>query len=197
MIAVIPARGGSRRIPRKNVKNFLGRPMIAYAIECAKQTNLFDTIVVSSDDNEILHVAEEYNAVGIRRPAALCNDQVGTMDVMRHVLSTYFKAAQIACCIYPCVPLLRPSDLQKGFDLLLKSSDCGLGYVFSVGKEPILHDAGAFYWGYTAEFLAGACHIEHGRMYVLPPERDCDINTPEDWERALRLYQGEIGRAHV
>lgn len=193
MIAIIPARGGSKRIPRKNIKDFHGRPMIAHAIETAKGSMLFEEIVVSSDDAEILYVAEEYGAVGVRRPQMLADDHTGTMDVVEHVLREVSPRHQIACCIYPCTPLLLPADLHAGLDLLLESAPMHIGYTFSVGKEPALHDAGAFYWGYTAMFLKRACHLRYGRMYVLPPERDCDINTKDDWKRAEQLYAAARG----
>lgn len=193
MIAIIPARGGSKRIPRKNVRIFYGRPMIAHAIETAKKAALFEEIVVSSDDATTLHIAEEYGAAGVRRPKLLADDQAGTMDVMEHVLREVSPRHQIACCIYPCTPLLTPADLKGGLDLLLQSAAINIGYTFSVGKEPALHDAGAFYWGYTAMFLKRACHLRHGRMYVLPPERDCDINTEDDWRRAEQLYAAARG----
>ena len=84
-IAIIPARGGSKRIPRKNVKEFCGKPMIAWSIEAAKESKLFDHIIVSTDDNEIAEVAKRFGAsVPFMRPAELSNDHAGTTEVIAH-----------------------------------------------------------------------------------------------------------------
>jgi CMP-N-acetylneuraminic acid synthetase len=184
-VAVIPARGGSRRIPRKNIADFGGHPMLHYAIQVARVSALFDLVVVSSEDNEILAIAEDHGAIAIRRAPALARDDVGTMEVVAAALH-YAPDADRVCCIYPCVPLLLPRDLIVASHLI--NADAGMAYAFSVGKEPALHDAGQFYWGTAGAFRSGLCHLTYGRMYVMPPERDCDINTPEDWKRAEALF---------
>jgi pseudaminic acid cytidylyltransferase len=121
-LAVIPARGGSKRIPRKNVKPFAGKPMIVYAIDAAREAGVFDHIVVSTDDDEIAAVAQAHGAlVPFRRPAALADDHAGTVPVVAHAiqqaLAVGWPVDQV-CCIYPGVPLLRASDLRTALDLL-------------------------------------------------------------------------------
>ena len=121
-VAIIPARGGSKRIPGKNVKHFKGTPIIAYPIRAAASSGLFDYITVSTDDDEIARVAEQYGAtVPFRRPAALSHDYVSTDDVLAHALEQCGRLlgeVHQACCIYPINPFLNPSDLRRGLDLL-------------------------------------------------------------------------------
>jgi pseudaminic acid cytidylyltransferase len=120
-IAVIPARGGSKRIPRKNIKPFGGKPMIAYAIAAARESGLFEHVVVSTDDDEIASVAVEHGAtVPFRRPKELADDQTVTVPVIAHAAQWFVdqgQAPQAVCCIYPCVPLLRAEDLRGAFAL--------------------------------------------------------------------------------
>ena len=136
-ICVIPARGGSKRIPRKNIKNFLGKPMIAWSIEAAKESELFDRIVVSTDDDEIAEIAERFGAVApFRRPAALADDHTGTTDVVAHAvdwLMNHDVEFENVCSIYPTAPFLKPSDLQAGLQTLLTD---GRSFVFSACEFP-------------------------------------------------------------
>lgn len=183
-ICVIPARGGSTRIPRKNIKEFHGLPMLAYPIFVAKASKIFNQIIVSSDDDEILAIAKQYGAEAHKRSVALSQDDVGTQEVMAHVLENYISTE--ACCLYPCTPLLHLRDLIVAhYSLLFHRND----YVVSVGRNP-LRDAGAFYFGYTDAFKSDKPLFgDTTRLYPLPDERVCDINTPEDWARAEMLYQ--------
>lgn len=121
-IAIIPARGGSKRIPRKNIKVFHGKPMIAYSIAVAKQSGLFDKIIVSTDDNEIAEIAKQHGAeVPFRRPQSLADDFTGTVPVIAHAIEAVealgWQVSE-ACCIYPTAPFLQADDLSKGLDLL-------------------------------------------------------------------------------
>lgn len=182
-VAVIPARGGSRRIPRKNIREFHGKPIIAYSIQTALASGIFNQVIVSSDDSEILKAAETYGAIPYRRPKHLGEDDIGTQQIMRDAL-IHFPAYK-ACCIYPCAPLLLPGDLKYAQSL---HRDCDFDYIVSVGYPP-LHDAGAFYFGYAEAFLFDRPLFTHKTgLYQLPTYRDCDINTEEDWQRALDLY---------
>jgi pseudaminic acid cytidylyltransferase len=119
-IAIIPARGGSKRIPRKNIKDFLGKPMIAYAIETALKSNLFDKVIVSTDDKEIAEIAKKYGAeVPFIRPKELADDHAITVAVLSHSVSELKKMsidAEYVCCIYPCTPMLSIQDLQDMFE---------------------------------------------------------------------------------
>ena len=104
-IAIIPARGGSKRIPRKNIKPFMGKPIIAYSIEAALESGLFDEVMVSTDDEEIAMVARQYGAkVPFMRSAETANDYATTADVMLEVLECY-KKQRIPCAVY--IPQLR------------------------------------------------------------------------------------------
>lgn len=132
-LALIPARGGSKRIPRKNVRPFAGRPMIGYAIAAAREAGVFDRIVVSTDDAEIAQVAQEQGAeVPFMRPAALADDHTPTVPVVVHAMDELARRGcepALVCCIYPGVPLLAAQDLASALRLL---EDSGAGFVFPV-----------------------------------------------------------------
>ena len=133
-VAVIPARGGSKRIPRKNVRDFCGRPMLAWSIEAAQRSGIFQRVVVSTDDAEIREIAESWGAEApFERPAELANDHAGTVAVMRHAVACLLDLnweMDHVCCIYATAPLLLPADLQQGLELL--SEDEALDFVFAV-----------------------------------------------------------------
>jgi pseudaminic acid cytidylyltransferase len=124
-IAVIPARGGSKRIPRKNVKVFSGRPMITYAIAAAQESQLFDHIVVTTDDSEIAEVAQKNGAeVPFMRPVSLSDDFTPTVPVVAHAIEMCEEIDwdfDYVCCIYPCVPFIQVGDLKQAFELLVGS----------------------------------------------------------------------------
>ena len=122
-LAIIPARGGSKRIPRKNIKDFLGKPIIAYSIEAAINSALFDEVMVSTDDEEIAEVAMKYGAVvPFIRSKENANDYAGTAAVLVEVLNEYRKRSRefsSVCCIYPTAPLLSIEALRGGFNKLV------------------------------------------------------------------------------
>ena len=126
-IAIIPARGGSKRIPHKNIRDFHGRPVIAYVIETVIKCGLFDTVMVSTDDNGIADVARKYGAeVPFMRSDAAADDHATTADVIREVLETYAADGvhyDIACCIYPTAPLLTRDRLREAMDILEDESE--------------------------------------------------------------------------
>ena len=128
-LCIITARGGSKRIPHKNIKDFAGKPIIAYAIEAAKQSMLFDDIMVSTDDEQIARIAQEYGAdVPFMRSAKTSDDYASTRDVLDEVLQKYMeqgKTYDLLCCIYPTAPLITGQDIAKAHDLLMSSDfDC-------------------------------------------------------------------------
>lgn len=124
IIAVIPARGGSKRIPRKNIRAFHGRPMLAWPIDAAKACGLFGRIIVSTEDEEIAAVARSLGAeTPFRRPAGLADDHAPTPAVVRHALETIGGDFEYACCIYPTAPLLRAGDLRRSFETLAARTD--------------------------------------------------------------------------
>lgn len=134
-IAVIPARGGSKRIPRKNIRDFAGRPMIAHSIQAAADSGCFDRIVVSTDDDEIAGVAREAGAeVPFLRPADLADDHAGTTEVIQHAvraLTADGSPVSHVCCIYATAPFLTAAFLREGYDALVAS---GRSYAFSVAR---------------------------------------------------------------
>lgn len=222
-LAVIPARGGSKRIPRKNIKLFGGKPMVAWSIEAALQSGCFDRVLVSTDDPEIAQVAQAHGAeVPFVRPPELSDDHTGTIPVIAHATQWQADhgtpAAQV-CCIYATAPFVQAQDLQRGL-ALLQSSDAD--YAFSVTSyafpiqravlitpdqrvgmfqpdqfntrsqdlEEAWHDAGQFYWGQAAAWLAQKPLFTQQAIAVrLPRHRVQDIDTPEDWTRAEWMFK--------
>ena len=231
-VAVIPARGGSKRIPRKNIKPFCGKPMIAWSIEAALESGCFDRVIVSTDDDEIAEVARQYGAeVPFMRPLELSDDHAGTLPVIRHAIETMNsqgRAVEQACCLYATAPFIQAEDLRRGLEILQGS---GGDYAFSVTSyafpiqrairltpggrvemfnpehfntrsqdlEEAYHDAGQFYWGRAAAWLASKPLFSHDAAPVLlPRHRVQDIDTAEDWERAEWLFkamQSQVGQA--
>jgi len=122
-LCIIPARGGSKRIPRKNVRPFRGLPMIAWSIQAALASGCFDQVVVSTEDHEIAALAREFGAsVPFLRPAALADDFVGTTDVVVHTIEELTSGdggPSLVCCLYATAPFVRPEDLRSGHALWL------------------------------------------------------------------------------
>ncbi|KPZ63257.1 CMP-N,N'-diacetyllegionaminic acid synthase [Pseudoalteromonas sp. P1-16-1b] len=136
-IAVIPARGGSKRIPRKNIKEFHGKPMIAYSIETALNSGCFDKVIVSTDDAEIAEVAIKYGAeVPFMRPSNIADDYATTLDVIKHAIEFTEQQAwgiKNVCCIYATAPFLTPEFIQKGLKELTENA---IDYAFSATSFP-------------------------------------------------------------
>jgi pseudaminic acid cytidylyltransferase len=136
-LAVIPARGGSKRIPRKNVRSFAGRPMIAYAIDAALRSGAFARVIVSTDDAEIAEIATGAGAEApFVRPSELADDHTPTVPVIAHAIREAERlgwSCDVVCCIYPCVPLIEPDDLSTALRVLREG---GTDYVFPVAPFP-------------------------------------------------------------
>lgn len=186
-VAIIPARGGSRRIPRKNIRKFFGRPILAYSIETAQQSGLFNAgIWVSTEDAEIARLTLKLGARYHARERTLADHVTGTQEVMAHALAEIFpdlaRRPEVACCIYPTAPLLSVGDLRRGFAQFASRITA---YAYSVGPDG--QDAGQFYFGSTQAFLARV-PLAGAQQVVLGPERVCDINTEADWHRAEQMY---------
>lgn len=130
-LAVIPARGGSKRIPRKNIRPFAGRPMLSYSIAACLESGVFKRVVVSTDDEEIAAVARAEGAeVPFLRPGAIADDHAGTDEVMAHALRALAAEGDVsasACCVYPTAPLVQAVDIRAGLALLQQGWD----YAFS------------------------------------------------------------------
>jgi N-acylneuraminate cytidylyltransferase len=136
-LAVIPARGGSKRIPRKNIKPFAGKPIIGYSVEVAIQSGCFDKVIVSTDDPEIAETARTFGAeVPFLRPPELSGDMTGTIDVISHAIREVAQdgvpPTQV-CCIYATAPFIGVQDIQKALDLLVTS---GADYCFPIAAFP-------------------------------------------------------------
>ncbi|WP_258807276.1 pseudaminic acid cytidylyltransferase [Pseudidiomarina sp. CB1] len=179
-IAVIPARGGSKRIPRKNIKMFYGKPMIAWSIEAAKASDCFDKIIVSTDDDEIAEVAREYGAwVPFKRPASLSDDYIGTTDVIKHAaewLATRGYDVQYLCCLYATAPFICADDLRRAKNLIETSF---ADYVFSATT-------------YAFPIQRALKVDDQGRVSMFQPE---NFNTRsqdlvEAWHDAGQFYWG-------
>lgn len=222
-LAIIPARGGSKRIPRKNIKPFCGKPMIAWSIAAARESACFDRIIVSTDDTEIAELAWNVGAEApFVRPAELSDDHTGTIPVIAHAiqwLRQHGDAPAVVCCIYATAPFLCTEDLCRGLELLERScSDYAFSvtdYAFPIQRairitaanrvemfypehfntrsqdlEEAWHDAGQFYWGRTEAWLSGRPIFSAGSVpVILPRHRVQDIDTPQDWERAERMFR--------
>jgi pseudaminic acid cytidylyltransferase len=136
-VAIIPARGGSKRIPDKNIKPFLGKPIIAYSIETAKISGLFDRIIVSTDSQTIAHTAKEYGAeVPFMRPKNLSDDFTPTAPVLLHALKWMSEnevRSNYVCCIYATAPFIQPDYIKKGLGLIMSKR---VSSVFSVSTFP-------------------------------------------------------------
>ena len=182
-IAVIPARGGSQRIPRKNIKLLNGKPLIAYSIQTALESDLFDKVIVSTDDQEIAEVARKWGAeTPFTRPDELADHFTGTTPVMQHALRTLTEQGleiDKACLIYATCPLLTVEDLHQGYQALnntplsfsvttfdfpvqralcIRDNKLQPMYPEHIGKrsqdlEEAIHDAGQFYWGTADQWL--------------------------------------------
>ena len=186
-VCLIPARGGSQRIPGKNIRIFHGKPIIYYSIKAAQDSGLFDEIVVSTDSEEISEVAQKYGASVYIRSAAMSRDEVGTQEVAKDFLEHASDDIEYLCVLYPCAPMVDVEDFDGAFDML--EADMKMLYAMTVGENP-LHDAGQFYFGTADAFLRGIPLIgTRTRMIPVPPERDIDINVMDDWHKAVQMFE--------
>jgi len=217
-IAIIPARGGSKRIPKKNIKKFCGKPLITYSIEIALNSNLFEKVVVSTDDEAIERVAKKYGSEVLKRPKELADDFTGTGEVTKHALSIY-TGYEFACTIYATAPFLQEKYLKEGLEELIKNKDAVMSFGVTTFDYPIwrsfkitknnrcemfwrenfpkrsqdleeaYHDAGQFYWERVG---AKKNDIAFGRESIpikIPRYLVQDIDTMEDWVRAEMMYK--------
>lgn len=217
-IAIIPARGGSKRIPRKNIKEFYGIPVMAYAIAAAQASQCFDSVVVSTDDLEIEAIATRYGANVHRRSPENSSDMAGTVPVLLEVLEECSLIMDDICCIYPCNPFLTGEKLMEGLEMhLTAKADSTFPVVKysyppqralkivdgqadmiqpehyhsrSQDLDPIYHDAGQFYW-LNAEALLRQQRLfmAQSSPLIYPETEVQDIDTLEDWTLAEVKYQ--------
>lgn len=181
MICLIPARGGSRRIKRKNIKEFHGKPIIAYSIDLALKSELFNQVVVSTEDDEIAEISEKYGATVHHREEGLEHNDVGTQEVAQEAFSL-LPHDDYACVLYATSPFLMVRDLKKGIETLKNWPS--FDYCYSVDHNG--KDAGNFYFGRTTAFLEGRS-LKVNSIHIHIPVV-LDINTPEDWKKAVEMY---------
>lgn len=218
-LCVIPARGGSKRIPRKNVKDFLGKPLIAYSIEAALNSGVFERVIVSTDDADIADVAVKFGAqVPFMRDAALSDDYATSSDAVADAAARLGGYSHV-CCLYATAPLITGEILREAhgkfkeaeceflfsatefsfpIQRAIRLSDDGAVDMFypqfaltrSQDLERAYHDAGAFYFGRRESWLEKKpIFAPHSRVFLLPLNLVCDIDTPEDFEFAQKLYR--------
>lgn len=179
-VAIIPARGGSKRIPRKNIREFCGKPMIAWSIEAATASGCFDRIIVSTDDREIAELAKQFGAdVPFLRPPELSDDYAGTLPVIRHAvewLQQQGEPVDYACCIYATAPFISPTDLERAWETIYRDN---ASYAFSVTS-------------YAFPIQRAIRITENGRVAMFHPEyfntRSQDLE--EAWHDAGQFYWG-------
>jgi pseudaminic acid cytidylyltransferase len=182
-IAIIPARGGSKRIPHKNIKEFCGKPMIAYAIEAAQETGLFERIIVSTDSEEIATVARFWGGeTPFIRPHDLADDFVTTAPVIAHAVrecQAFGWDFNFVCCIYPCVPFVRSDDIQQVFGRLVTE---GVPYCF-----PVVQYAAPIQRAFT---MGSNCRLK-------PVSSDHELTRTQDlpatFYDAGQFYWGTVG----
>ena len=218
-ICIIPARGGSKRIPRKNILPFNGKPLIAWSIQTALASNIFSKIIVSTDDKEIADISKHHGAsVPFMRTSDLANDFATTAEVLSDALSRT-EVTDHTCCLYPTAPLLQPEDFQKAYtDLTKNKADCIISVTefdfhplraFEIKDDTtldfkwpenaltrsqdlpdFLHDAGAFYFFNTSAFIKQQKILMSNTIgYKIERSRAVDIDTPEDFEFAKLLHK--------
>ena len=217
-LCMIPARGGSKRIPGKNIRPFHGTPMLARSVATAVESGVFDRIVVSTDSDAIAEVARRAGAeVPFMRPAHLSDDHATTLDVIAHTLDV-IEGVSALLCLYATAPFVRGADLRDSHALWTRTE---ADYVFAATEFPFpvqrgftlgadgsvemlqpehtatrsqdlpdaYHDAGQFYWCRPEAVREGRAILGPGaRAHIIPRTRAQDIDTPEDWEFAEALF---------
>ena len=183
-VAIIPARGGSKRIPNKNIRPFAGRPMITYAIQAARETGLFDRIIVSTDSDTVAsHAIAAGAEAPFRRPPELSDDQAATAPVLLHALEWLESAgspAVRACCIYATAPFVRPEDIKRGLAVLTENK-ASVAFTVTTFAFPILRALKVTAAGTLAPMWA-----EHIRA------RSQDL--PESYHDAGQFYWFDVAR---
>lgn len=219
-LCVIPARGGSKRIPRKNIKDFCGIPLIARSIKTALEAEIFDEVIVSTDDAQIAEISLKYGAkTPFMRDKNLSDDYATSVDVIRDACIKMGDKFDTICCLYATTPLINSEILR---DAALKFEKSDAEFLFSATKfdfaiqraikidengavsmfypqyattrsqdlPSAYHDAGSFYFGkYEAWVEKKDIFAPHSRAFLLPRNLVCDIDTPEDFEFAMKLFK--------
>lgn len=217
-LAIITARGGSKRIPHKNIKDFMGKPMIAYAIDACKNSKIFDEIMVSTDDSKIATIAKDLGAsVPFMRSAKNSDDYATTGDVLKEVIERYKELniePEVICCVYPCVPFLDGDILRDAYDNFISSKADGLTPVVKFSfpiqrafriKDGFLHynepqnapkrsqDLEPMYHDAGMFYFHKVSNLKNSNKNIVPYIIDeslaQDIDTMEDWNMALLKFK--------
>ena len=211
-VAIITARGGSKRIPHKNIRDFCGKPIISYSIEAALSSDVFDEVMVSTDDEAIASIARSFGAaVPFMRSAESANDYASTDDVIAEVLRTYEAGGtrfDRFCCIYPTAPFVTAEKLKNAMALLDQAESVmpvvafsyppQRGIILENGRirrkyqdlEKMYHDCGQFYACRTdAFFRDGTTDVDDLVPMIMPEMEVQDIDTEEDWAIAELKYR--------
>ena len=169
-IAVIPARGGSKRIPRKNIKLFGGRPIIAWSVEVAIKSGLFEHVIVTTDDHEIADTAMRWGAeVPFMRPVGLSDDMTPTVPVIAHAVKSCLELEwpiSYACCIYPCTPFIQSSDIISSLEMMISRS---ADFAYPVAE-------------YAHPIQRAMRHLPNGKMQFL--ESKYELTRTQDLEKS-------------
>lgn len=190
ILAIIPARGGSKRIPRKNLRNLLGKPLIAYTIEAAQKSKYINRVVVSTEDKEIVSVSEKFGAEVINRPKELSEDESQTIDAVLHALDFLKKKnyqPNICILLQPTSPLREPSDIDNAMNIFLENK-CDLVVSFRKDKSP----NGAIYIFtpktilLNKDFYAGVV-----LPYIMPDGKSIDIDEESDFKLVEKILENE------
>lgn len=213
-VAIIPARGGSKRIPKKNIREFNSKPIIAWSIQAALESDCFDRVIVSTDSKEIASTAKLFGAeVPFLRDKNLSDDHTPTLPVISDAISRLEGEIEFACCIYPTAPFVKPDDISKGLKIIMEQK---VDFVFTATKynypiqralrlnqdgtvsmmqpdqenvrsqdlEDTFHDAGQFYWGRSDAWLEGRPILNNSCILKVLESHSQDIDTEEDWRKA-------------
>lgn len=213
-VAIIPARGGSKRIPKKNIREFNNKPIIAWSIQAALESACFDRVIVSTDSKEIASTAKLFGAeVPFLRDKNLSDDHTSTLPVISDAISRLEDEIEFACCIYPTAPFVKPDDISKGLKIITEQK---VDFVFTATKynypiqralrldqdgtvsmlqpdqenvrsqdlEDTFHDAGQFYWGRSDAWLEGRPILNNSRILEVLELHSQDIDTEDDWRKA-------------
>lgn len=198
ILAIIPARGGSKRVPRKNIKPLFGKPLIAYTIDAAKGCEFLDRIIVSTDDREIAAVSEKFGAEVIERPKELAQDNSESVDVVLHALDFLAKQNYIPdVCVFlqPTSPLRNSQDIADALGIFLKNEECDT--VLSVAK---IQEKNRFYYlPDGATFVFSPEKIKKNRnfysknilLYTMPEDRSVDIDQESDFKLAEQILKNK------
>ncbi len=229
ILAIIPARGGSKRIPLKNIKEFCNRPMISWPIEVLKASNYVTDILVSTESKRIQQIAEDWGASApFLRPKELADDQTGTKEVIKHATEWYvenIKTPDLVLTIYPTAVFIEEEDIENAINLIDETGSSSIvackEYIYPIQRavfinkdqkiemfqpefsltrtqdcEPAYHDAAQLYLSTTKQILSDEDEFSStsSSMLIIPRHRAVDIDTPDDFEFAERLFQLQLSK---